>query len=123
MFAYYNPLTSYVVGFSNDDMEGSRVEISDLAYVLTELKKNRVAKVVDGNVVFEEDRALLMKQVRAKRKVLLEEADAQENKIRDAAIINGVEVDAEQVRSIAIYRKSLRDIVETNEIVWPQKPW
>lgn len=123
MFAYYNKITGFVSGFSSDDIQLPRIEVQDINSVQQNIKKGLVAKVENGALVFVQDRAAFISSVRSKRKELLQEADAYENKLKDQAIISGSSIDQSLLISLAIYRQSLRDIVEANEIVWPQKPW
>lgn len=126
MKAYYDSITSHVIMFSSEDMDGNYVDVQDIVSVMANLNLGKIAKVNDGVIVFESDRAALLKRIRERRGLLLAEADVYANKINDQALISGVEPGAETLKSIAIYRQQLRDIVETSDpenIVWPQKPW
>lgn len=123
MFAYYNKITGFVSGFSNEDIQLPRIEVTDISAVQSNINKGLVAKVENGVLIFVQDRAAFISSVRTKRKELLQEADAYENKLKDQALISGNPSDQSLLISLAVYRQSLRDIVEANEIVWPQKPW
>lgn len=127
MKAYYNHDGGYVVSFSNDfELDFPHVDVSDIDSVLDNLNRGRIAKVVDGQIVFESDKALLMSNIRTERQSLLEEADAERNKIYDIALISSTPADQAALKELAIYRQALRDIVETcdpENVVWPQKPW
>ena len=126
MKAYYDSVTSHVIMFSSEDMDGNYVDVQDVVSVMANLNLGKIAKVNDGVIVFESDRAAILKRIRERRGLLLAEADVYANKINDKALISGVEPGVETLKSIAIYRQQLRDIVETNDpenIVWPQKPW
>lgn len=123
MFAYYNKITGFVSGFSIEDIQLPRIEVADISAVQSNINKGLVAKVENGALIFVQDRAAFISSVRAKRKELLQEADAYENKLKDQALISGNPTDQSLLVSLAIYRQSLRDIVESNEIVWPPKPW
>lgn len=123
MFAYYNKITGFVSGFSNEDIQLPRIEVTDISAVQSNINKGLVAKVENGVLIFVQDRAAFISSVRTKRKELLQEADAYENKLKDQALISGTPSDQSLLVSLAIYRQSLRDIVEASEIVWPQKPW
>ncbi|WP_374415272.1 phage tail assembly chaperone [Ectopseudomonas oleovorans] len=126
MKAYYDSVTSHVIMFSSEDMDGNYVDVQDVVSVMANLNLGKIAKVNDGVIVFESDRAALLKRIRERRGLLLAEADVYANKINDQALISGVEPGVETLKSIAIYRQQLRNIVETNDpenIVWPKKPW
>lgn len=123
MFAYYNKITGFVSGFSNEDIQLPRVEVSDINAVQANTKKGLIAKIENGQLIFVQDRAAFISSVRAKRKELLQEADAYENRLKDQALISGTPTEQYLLVSLAVYRQALRDIVEANEIVWPQKPW
>lgn len=127
MKAFYSEQTGYVISYADSfSLDVPFVEITDIESVLLSLKAGKVAKVQDGAIVFEIDRASIMAKIRTERELLLQDADAFRNRIYDQALISGTEPDPETLKSIAIYRQQLRDIVETvdiENIVWPQKPW
>lgn len=127
MKAYYNKNTGYVVSFSNDiALNYPFIDVSVDHEMLLNINAGKIAKITDGQLVFEADRAEIISKIRSERQLLLTEADAERNKIYDNSAINSVEVDSEMIKAIAIYRQQLRDIVETvdiENIVWPQKPW
>jgi len=127
MKAYYNKNSGYVVSFSSElALDYPFIDLSIDHEMLLNINAGKIAKIIDGQLVFEADRAEIISKIRSERKLLLAEADAERNKIYDNSAINSVEVDSEMIKAIAIYRQQLRDIVETvdiENIVWPQKPW
>lgn len=127
MKAYYSPQTGYVISYAESfSLDVPCVDVENIEEVLQALKLGKVARVQDGILVFEADRASVMNKLRSDREQLLNEADAFVHKIHDAALISETQPDQNTLKSIAIYRQQLRDIVETSDpesVVWPQKPW
>ncbi|ERT17017.1 hypothetical protein O162_20025 [Pseudomonas putida SJ3] len=126
MRAYYNA-SGYVFRISDADMPGLPcLEIPESPAIATSLSQGLVPVVRNGQLVFEANRAALMKAVRDRRCELLQEADARVSVLNDQALIAGTQVDQETRLALANYRQSLRDIPETSDpsaVVWPQKPW
>ncbi|MEQ6570981.1 phage tail assembly chaperone [Pseudomonas aeruginosa] len=126
MRAYYNE-SGYVFRFTSADMPGlPYLEIPKSPAIATSLGQGLVPVVRDGQLVFEPNRAALMKAVREKRAELLQEADARVSMLNDQALISGTEIDQDTRQALAVYRQALRDIPETSDpsaVVWPQRPW
>lgn len=126
MRAYYNS-SGYVFRITADDMPGLQyLEISGSPSIANSLSQGLVPVVRDGQLVFEPNRAALMKAVRERRAQLLQEADARVSMLNDQALIGGIETDQATRQALAVYRQALRDIPETTDptdVVWPQKPW
>ncbi|SDY28247.1 phage tail assembly chaperone [Pseudomonas salomonii] len=126
MRAYYND-SGYVFRFTSADMPGLEyLEISDGQAIATSLNLGLVPVVRNGQLVFEANRAALMKAVRERRCELLQEADARVCMLNDQALIAGTMVDQDTRQALAVYRQALRDIPETTDpsaVVWPQRPW
>lgn len=126
MRAYYNA-SGYVFRISDADMPGLEyVEFSESPAIATSLGQGLVPVVRDGQLVFEPNRAALMKAVREKRAELLREADAKVCMLHDQALIAVTEVDQNTRQALAVYRQALRDIPESSDpsdVVWPQRPW
>ncbi|MGG5290006.1 phage tail assembly chaperone [Pseudomonas shirazensis] len=126
MRAYYNA-SGYVFRITTADMPGLQyLEIPEDLATATSLSQGLVPVVRGGQLIFEPNRAALMKAVREKRAELLQEADARVCMLNDQALIAGTEVDHETRHALAAYRQALRDIPETSDpagVVWPQKPW
>jgi hypothetical protein len=126
MRAYFNS-SGYVFRITRDDMPGlSYLEITESPAIATSLGQGLVPVVRNGQLLFEPNRASLMKAVRERRAELLQEADARVCMHNDQALIAGTEVDHEARHALAAYRQALRDIPETSDpasVVWPQKPW
>ena len=123
MYAYYST-NGVVVLFSRKEsaLDLPFIEVSD-DIIKENINKQKIAVVKDGSLEFVQDRAAVMSAVRQRRKVLLEEADSYRQKLLDNALIDGVECDSDVLLSIALYRKALRNIVESEQIVWPERPW
>lgn len=125
MRAYYNS-SGYVFRITGDDMPGLQyLEIPESPAIAVSLNQGLVPVVRNGQLVFEPNRAALMKAVRQKRAELLQEADARVSVLNDQALITGTEVDQGARQALAMYRQALRDIPETADpagVVWPQKP-
>lgn len=126
MRAYYNS-SGYVFRITADDMPGLQyLEISGSPAIANSLGQGLVPVVRNGQLLFEPNRAALMKAVREKRAELLQEADARVCMLNDQALISGGQVDQDTRQALAVYRQALRDIPETSDpaaVVWPQKPW
>ncbi|MGJ3439999.1 phage tail assembly chaperone [Pseudomonas sp. Je.1.5.c] len=126
MRAYYND-SGYVFRITDADMPGLEyLEFSESPAIATSLGQGLVPVVRNGQVVFEANRAALMKAVRDRRCELLQEADARVSVLNDQALIAGTQFDKETRLALANYRQALRDIPETSNpsaVVWPQKPW
>lgn len=125
MRAYYNT-SGYVFRITTADMPGLQyLEITESPAIATSLGQGLVPVVRDGQLVFEPNRASLMKAIRERRCELLREADARVSMLNDQALISGNEVDQATRQALAVYRQALRDIPETTDpsaVVWPQKP-
>ena len=125
MRAYYND-SGYVFRITTADMPGMEyLEISGSPAIANSLGQGLVPVVRNGQLLFEPNRAALMKAVREKRAELLQEADARVCMLNDQALIAGTEVDQDTRQALAFYRQALRDIPETTDptdVVWPQKP-
>jgi hypothetical protein len=126
MRAYYND-SGYVFRFTSADMPGlPYLEIPESPAIAASLNQGLVPVVRDGQLVFEPNRASLMKAIREKRAELLQEADARVCMLHDQALIAGTEVDQNTRLALAEYRQGLRDIPEAPDpvaVFWPQKPW
>lgn len=126
MRAYYNA-SGYVFRITNADMPGLEyLEFSENPSIATGLGQGLVPVVRDGQLVFEPNRAALMKAVRERRCELLLEADARVSVLNDRALIAGTQVDQDTRKDIAVYRQALRDIPESSDpsaVVWPLRPW
>lgn len=126
MRAYYNS-SGYVFRITADDMPGLQyLEIPESPVIATSLGQGLVPVVRNGQLVFESNRASLMKAIREKRAELMQEADARVCMLHDQALIAGTDVTQETRLALANYRQALRDIPETTDpisVVWPQKPW
>lgn len=123
MYAYYST-NGVVVLFSRTEnaLDLPCIEVSD-DIIKDNINKKMIAVVTDGVLEFVQDKAAVMASVRQRRKSLLEEADSHRQKLLDNALIDGVECDQGSLLSIAIYRKALRDISESDQISWPERPW
>lgn len=125
MRAYYNA-SGYVFRITGDDMPGLQyLEITESPAIANSLGQGLVPVVRNGQLLFEPNRAALMKAVREKRAELLQEADARVCMLNDQALISGGQVDQDTRQALAVYRQELRDIPETTDpaaVVWPQKP-
>lgn len=126
MRAYYNA-SGYVFRITTAEMPGLEyLEFLDSPAIATSLGQGLVPVVRNGQLVFEPNRAALMKAVREKRAELLQEADARVSMLNDQALIGGTEIDQATRLALANYRQALRDIPETSDpaaVVWPKKPW
>lgn len=126
MKAYYDSITMHVIRVTNSDLNMPFVLIEDMDEYARKISDGFIAKVSGGQVVYETDKSALVASIRSQRKSLLEDADAQVNRMQDDALISNSQVDHELLTKIAIYRKSLRDIVETSSVeslIWPERPW
>ncbi|WP_237859406.1 phage tail assembly chaperone [Pseudomonas sp. PGPR81] len=126
MRAYYNS-TGYVFRISDVDMPSlSYLEIPEIQAIATSLSQGLIPVVRNGQLLFEPNRAALMKAVRERRAELLLEADARVCMLNDQALIARNEVDKATRQALAVYRQALREIPETTDptsVVWPHKPW
>jgi hypothetical protein len=123
MYAYYST-NGVVVLFSRKEnaLDLPCIEVSD-DIIKDNINRKMVAVVRNKSIEFIQDKAAVLAAVRQRRSVLLEEADSYRQKLLDNAIIEGIECNQSALLNIAIYRKALRDIVESEQIVWPERPW
>lgn len=126
MRAYYND-SGYVFRFTSADMpELPYLEIPESPAIAASLNQGLIPAVRNGQLVFEPNRASLMKAVRLKRAELLQEADARVCMLNDQALISSTQVAQDTRQALAVYRQALRDVPETSDpaaVVWPQRPW
>ncbi|WP_256588290.1 phage tail assembly chaperone [Pseudomonas sp. LH1G9] len=123
----YNAATGYVTALTDSSLPSlPSLDIPELTDYLEQLNTGLVPRVVDGELIWETDKAAAWDMIRTRRDELLVCADHALNIVYDEARIAQADPDQERIRAIAEYRQALRDITlaaDPQAVVWPQKPW